>query len=108
MDISVIKAVEYSLLGIALVFLIIVILMIVVKIMSNVVGEVQKQEEWYEKTHPAPKKAIPAPGSAGEVKLYGVSERDAAMLMAIVADTMKKPLNELRFISIREVSEDEV
>ena len=44
-----------------------------------------------------------APGSAGGVKLYDVSEREAAMLMAIVADKTGKPLNELRFISIKEV-----
>ena len=44
-----------------------------------------------------------APGSAGEVKLYNVEPKTAAMLMAIVADTMGKPLNELRFISIKEV-----
>ena len=44
-----------------------------------------------------------APGSAGPVKLYDVSPKTAAMLMAIVADKMGKPLNELRFISIKEV-----
>lgn len=44
-----------------------------------------------------------APGSAGPVKLYDVEPKTAAMLMAIVADKMGKPLNELRFISIKEV-----
>lgn len=44
-----------------------------------------------------------APGSAGQVKIYDVPPKTAAMLMAIVADKMKKPLNELRFISIKEV-----
>ena len=39
----------------------------------------------------------------GEVKLYDVSDRDAAMIMAIVADKLGKPLNELRFKSIKEV-----
>lgn len=53
---------------------------------------------------PAPvKEAPPAPGSAGEVKLYGVPDKEAAMLMAIVADKMGKPVNELRFKSIKEV-----
>ena len=55
--------------------------------------------------------AVPAekaPGTAGELKLYDTDPRDAAMIMAIVADTLGKPLNELRFISIREVKEDEV
>ena len=44
-----------------------------------------------------------APGSAGELKLYNVEPRTAAILMAIVADKLGKPLNELRFISIKEV-----
>ena len=44
-----------------------------------------------------------APGSAGHVKLFDVPDKEAAMLMAIVADKMQKPLNELHFISIKEV-----
>ena len=44
-----------------------------------------------------------APGSAGSLKLYDTPPKIAAMLMAIVADTTGKPLNELRFISIKEV-----
>ena len=51
-----------------------------------------------------PTPAVPlAPGSAGELKLYDTPPKTAAMLMAIVADQMGKPLNELRFISIKEV-----
>ena len=54
---------------------------------------------------PAPKPvlAAAAPGSAGEVKLFNVPDKDAAMLMAIVAHKLNKPLNELRFKSIKEV-----
>ena len=44
-----------------------------------------------------------APGSAGTLKLHDVEPKTAAMLMAIVADKLGKPLNELRFISIKEV-----
>ena len=44
-----------------------------------------------------------APGSAGKLKLYDTPPKTAAMLMAIVANKMGKPLNELRFISIKEV-----
>ena len=44
-----------------------------------------------------------APGVAGELKLHDVEPKTAAMLMAIVADKMGKPINELRFISIKEV-----
>lgn len=46
----------------------------------------------------------PAPGCAGELKLHNVPPKTAAMVMAIVADTAGKPLNELRFISIKEVT----
>ena len=52
--------------------------------------------------------AAVAPGSAGQLKLHSVEPKTAAMLMAIVADKLGKPLNELRFISIKEVTEDEV
>ena len=51
----------------------------------------------------APVEAPAAPGSAGPVKLYDTPPKTAAMIMAIVANKMGKPLNELRFISIKEV-----
>ncbi len=53
---------------------------------------------------PAEPSPVPvAPGSAGTLKLHDVEPKTAAMLMAIVADKMGKPLNELRFLSIKEV-----
>ena len=52
---------------------------------------------------PAASAAPVAPGAAGGVTLYDVEPKTAAMIMAIVADRMGKPLNELRFISIKEV-----
>ncbi len=53
---------------------------------------------------PVAEKELPtAPGSAGKLKLYNVEPKTAAMVMAIVADKMGKPINELRFISIKEV-----
>jgi len=51
----------------------------------------------------APVEQPTAPGSAGQLKLHNVEPKTAAMLMAIVADKLGKPLNELRFISIKEV-----
>ncbi len=51
----------------------------------------------------APAPVRTAPGSAGQVKLHDVEPKVAAMLMCIVADKLQKPLNELRFISIKEV-----
>ena len=51
----------------------------------------------------APVAEVAAPGSAGQLKLHDVEPKTAAMLMAIAANKMGKPLNELRFISIKEV-----
>ena len=45
-----------------------------------------------------------APGSAGKLKLHNVEPKTAAMIMAITANKMGKPLNELRIISIKEVT----
>ena len=51
----------------------------------------------------APVELPKAPGAAGQLKLHNVEPKTAAMLMAIVADKLQKPINELRFISIKEV-----
>ena len=51
---------------------------------------------------PAPE-APTAPGTAGQLKLHDVEPKTAAMIMAITADKLGKPLNELRFISIKEI-----
>ena len=56
-------------------------------------------------TEQTPPEPALAPGSAGKVKTFDVPDKTAAMLMAIVADKTGKPLNELRFISIKEVKE---
>ncbi len=95
-----------AVLGYLVVFVGLALLMCVVML----VGKVMKIE-----TKPAsspastPEKSPePAQGSAGELKLYDTDPRDAAMIMAIVADSLGKPLNELRFISIKEVKDDEV
>ena len=50
-----------------------------------------------------PAQSQPAPGTAGQLKLYDTDPKTAAMIMAIVANKLGKPLNELRFISIKEV-----
>ncbi len=94
-----------AVLGYLVVFIGLVLLMCVVML----VGKAMKKNAAPEAAAPAPEKAPePAPGSAGELKLYDTDPRDAAMIMAIVADSLGKPLNELRFISIKEVKDDEV
>ena len=88
-------------LGIWAVLALAVIIMVIRKAVSkSKVTEAPVAEEAPEE----PKAEGPAaPGAAGEVKLHGVEPKTAAMLMAIVADKMGKPINELRFISIKEV-----
>ena len=103
------EALVYALLGYAVVFFGICLLMVVVMIMGKIfIAKDKKAAAAKAAAAPAaaPAPAAPkptAPGSAGELKLHDVEPKTAAMIMAIVADKMGKPLNELRFISIKEV-----
>ena len=107
-NISVPNALGTAILGYGVVFLGLVLLMFVLQIMGRLMHkEAPVPAAEPEKAAPAPE-APKAPGSAGELKLYDTDPKDAAMIMAIVADSLGKPLNELRFISIREVKDDEV
>lgn len=96
-----------AVLGYAVVFFGLVLLMCVVIIMGKAMaGSREKKAETpvpAAPAAPAAPSAPPAPGCAGEVKLFDVPDKEAAMIMAIVADKMGKPLNELRFKSIKEV-----
>lgn len=89
----------YSVLGMAIVFFALILLMLMTKIMAKLIPSSETKVE----TAKAPSSTALAPGSAGDFKLNGVEPKDAAMCMAIIADQLKKPLNELRFISIKEV-----
>ena len=97
-----------ALLGYAVVFFGIILLMIVIMIMGKIFTAKDKKAAT-QAPAAAPAPAAPAvepkkaPGTAGELKLQDVEPKTAAMIMAIVADKMGKPLNELRFISIKEV-----
>ena len=109
----------YALLGYAVVFFGLILLMVVVMAMGKAFtakkDEPKKTEAPAPAAAPAPAPVAPvaapapaaatdaAPGSAGKLKLYDTPPKTAAMIMAIVADKMGKPLNELRFISIKEV-----
>ena len=100
-----------ALLGYLVVFLGLVMLMVVVMVMGRIMVARAKKAQASAVVEAAPVEAAPvaeAPGTAGELKLYDTDPRDAAMIMAIVADTLGKPLNQLRFISIKEVKDDEV
>lgn len=108
-DVSFVASIGYSILGMSIVFAVLIMLIGVVKIVEQFTKRATKDKAAAETAAPAaaaiPAPVKPAPGTAGELKLYNVEERDAAMVMAIVADKLGKPLNELRFISIREVTE---
>ena len=110
-NISIPNAGIIALLGYLVVFLGLVMLMAVVMVMGKIMVARARKAQAAAVVEAAPVEAAPraeAPGSAGELKLYDTDPRDAAMIMAIVADTLGKPLNQLRFISIKEVKEDEI
>ena len=113
--ISIGEAAITGLLGYAVVFVGLVMLLVVVTLIGKAMTASRK------KTAPAPaapaspdlpapeKKALPeARGTGGEILLNNVPEREAAVVMAVVAYRLGKPLNQLRFKSIREVKNDEV
>ena len=94
-----------ALLGYAVVFFGLVLLMCVIMIAGKIMMKKPEPEKAVA-AEPANQPAVEvaaAPGSAGELKLYDTDPRDAAMIMAIVADSLGKPINELRFKSIKEV-----
>ena len=99
------EALIYSLLGMLVVFFALILLMICIKILVAVTDRKKKEEPVAAAAEPAAAEPVLATGTAGDIKLYNTDPRDAAMVMAIVADTRGKPLNDLRFISIKEVEE---
>ena len=106
-DVPVGTAALIVVLGMAVVFFGLILLMYVTKITGKIMQSREKKADVHTEAHaavPATAKAA-APGSAGEIKLHDVPDKTAAMLMAIVADKLGKPLNELRFISIREIKD---
>lgn len=96
-------------LGMAVVFFGLILLMFVTKIAGAIIGRKKAAASAAAPAAAAPAapaaKNAPAPGSAGKIALHDVPDKTAAMLMAIVADRTGKPLNQLRFISIREVKD---
>lgn len=94
-----------ALMGYLFVFLGIVLLMAVIVIMGKVMSakKAEPAVEPVKTAEPVKVEKPKAPGSAGELKLYDTDPRTAAMIMAIVADKMGKPINELHFKSIKEV-----
>ena len=96
-------------LGMAVVFFGLILLMFVTKIAGAIINRKNTAAPAAAPAAAAPAAPAvpnaPAPGSAGKIALHNVPDKTAAMLMAIVADRTGKPLNQLRFISIREVKD---
>ena len=89
--------------GLIVVFTGLALLFAVISLMAKIATSKRKQAE--PEIQKAVEQSVCAPeakGTAGQVKLFDVSDREAAMIMAIVADQMNRPLNELRFLSIKE------
>lgn len=128
-DLKVGDAALLALIGIAIVFVVLILLMLIVQLEGKIFEGSEKlrekHPEWNEKIQNAKQKMTfwkkkeqkqeedtenqekqYAQGTCGELKLINTDERDAAMIMAIVADETNTPLNELRFKSIKRVEED--
>lgn len=114
-EISILDALIISVIGILIVFAVLVILMGVVMLMGLIADKspalaAKMPKLRFGKKKAAEESAAPAapaelaPGTCGELVLVKTEERDAAMIMAIVADTLGTPLNELRFKSIKRVN----
>ncbi|MDO4474796.1 MAG: hypothetical protein Q4B75_09115 [Eubacteriales bacterium] len=95
---------DYVALAMVIVLLLLVIVAVLRKRFASSPAQPQSAVSSGESSAEVPQILV-APGSAGSVKLHSVEPKVAAMLMAIVANKTGKPLNELRFISIREVTE---
>ena len=106
--ISVLDALMIALSGIVIVFLMLALLWGVIAVISRVMGVLEKHT-----AHPASVSAAapaaaapaaaPAPAPVPQVKLEGVSEVEAACVMAIVSHEPGIPLDQLVFKSIKAV-----
>ena len=125
MDITVLDALIISLIGFAIVFVVLFILMGIVMLMGlasdkghvitdkltkfkNPFRKKKGEEVSSEEEESAAVAAPLAVGTCGELTLVRTEERDAAMIMAIVADSLGTPLNELRFKRIERLDDAEV
>lgn len=116
-----------ALIGVVVVFIVLILLMLIVTLVGKIFDGSEKLKEkhpeWNEKVQNLKAKMTfwkkdkkeetetveqpLAKGTCGELKLINTDERDAAMIMAIVADQTNTPLNELRFKSIKRVEDEE-
>lgn len=92
--------------GYAVVFLGLVLLMLVIMLLGAIVRREPKPKQQPPAIEPeAPAEPVEKPiePMKNEPELYDTDPRDAAMVMAILAYQLGKPLEELHFRSIREI-----
>ena len=119
-DITILDALIISLIGFAIVFAVLIILMCVVTLMGLaadkghvITDKLPRFRNPFKKKKTADDlaaadgaEAAPlAAGTRGELTLIRTEERDAAMIMAIVADSLGTPLNQLRFKRIERMED---
>jgi sodium pump decarboxylase gamma subunit len=103
-----------SLLGVGIVFLVLMLLSLLIKFQSQVLGYIEAVNHKQEKDkrnavneeETAATEVAEAPDegwSAGELKLLGVDEKTAAMIMAIISHESQIPLSELQFKMIKAI-----
>ena len=104
----IVEALMIALSGFLVVFLMLVLLWGIMALINKAVSAIEKKEEPAAAGNPfaAEKTAEPeAPKKhetyGGEIALYGVDEKTAACIMAIVSDSSGIPLENLIFRSIR-------
>ena len=112
-DLSITDGLLMALVGFAIVFGVLAFLMLVICAMSKstslapkIAGKLFPKRKVLTAEQSPVLDAIPAPvelaeGGCGSLVLTNTEERDAAMIMAIVADSTGIPLNELKFKSIK-------
>jgi len=111
-----------SLIGLAVVFLVLILLSFLIKLQSVVLGYIIAHKRKLDAatakrtdTRNVPAEAetavtaevpeiVDEGWSAGELKLLGVDEKTAAMIMAIVSDECQIPLSELQFKTIKAIN----
>ena len=98
-----------SLTGFLVVFIALIVLIVLIKAITAVFG--RRESAPVAAVLPVPAvpvmETVPAAGASGELELYEVDDYNAALVMAVVADSLKVPLNTLRFKSIRLIEEED-
>jgi len=111
--VSVLDAILVSIYGMAVVFVVLLILWAILVLFSKAVNALQPKNKKASQPEKAQQNAgaavqagetaaqVAADTSAGQLKLIDVDEKTAAIIMAIVSHESKIPLSELQFKSIK-------